>query len=414
MGDLFRGFRAEASYHREDGQEVLREFCRHGRLNQFVAPTSEDNRARELLQTFELIDEGLEELRMDLTKALKASLDSIKSLSSQRASAIAFLAQARQKHTQAAARELAAKLGTTLAKTPWTPQPQIDDRRASLRDFQAILNRLPRHAPGFQEWYSHTPNAQAYDKSQARIEQMLADLEVLEHSSEEHAKYTSARRDLAALKAQLEEAAVLPTEQRIHVRCGPPFSKTKTVKVFYTCTPRKPPSEIKPDDPAPPKTQIATVVCPSSLSVTTGLSYTGLEERDFQFIGSLEPGEEGEDPMLVQKVGTKESSDEQVSPVILGHTRFWTSRGRNLGLHASLGPILDFDNNEVKLGFATGVSLSLRDNWFLTLGLALGRETELDGDFELGSPKVGDLETPPTTSKWAETWFVGFSYKINQ
>lgn len=212
----------------------------------------------------------------------------------------------------------------------------------------------------------------------------------------------------------------MSTEQYIHVRCGRPFSKTKTVKVLYTCTPRKPPSEVKADDPKPTPVLLGTVVCPSALSVTAGLSVTGLKERNFQFVESVEPavldenGQEVSPAMLVERVGTSESSDEQVNPFTLGHVRFWDSRSRGLGLHASLGPLFDFDDNEVKLGFATGVSLSVRDNFFFTLGVALGRETHLDGGFELGDLKVGESMEIPTTSSWEQTYFVGVSYKVNQ
>ena len=80
----------------------------------------------------------------------------------------------------------------------------------------------------------------------------------------------------------------------------------------------------------------------------------------------------------------------------------------------SAGTVLDLDNPEsdLSLGYMLGLTLSIKDDFFVTVGKQAIRIPELAGGFALGDPVPQGLEEPPLEQEWDISWAVALTYKL--
>lgn len=112
----------------------------------------------------------------------------------------------------------------------------------------------------------------------------------------------------------------------------------------------------------------------------------------------------------MKRISTKTRSDPTVAATAVIHTELWSwrnevgaspsLRGTAIGVHFTAGAALQLDGgSDMPIRYLAGLSLSLQERLFLTVGWQLHRVTRLAGGFEDGQQVPDELASPPTRSE---------------
>jgi hypothetical protein len=155
--------------------------------------------------------------------------------------------------------------------------------------------------------------------------------------------------------------------------------------------------------PVDETTELVTVNCLSTLSITAGMGFTTLGDRVPAFVP---------DPNDTAKLRLGFSSHSAIRPLyaLQINSSVWPFR-KGIELHASLGAALaNSTDTGSTLGFTIGPSVSFRRRTvYLTPALHFGQESVFQTGFAEGSPKAS-LSAVPTRTHWkpALTFIVSF------
>ncbi len=292
-------------------------------------------------------------------------------------------------------------LATALAAANWPASETVKGLAARLAKLRKDVANLPRVEIGFADWYLVRTNAERFQALETRLEAMVKILDSLGAESPQRKDFTTLRQSLGdwdLILASLTSASAF--EERIPAACGFPFFKNK--ELAYKVARRDRLSDKK----EVKEQSLVTVACPSHLTISTGVGITGLEERDYAFVPSVDGDK------VVSRFGLENRSDQTLGLVALLNTRFKT--WGSYGLHVSAGPAFDFDSGAsgTQVGYLFGVSLSVKDDFFFTGGFQYGRVSTLAGGFTEGGVVPEGITEPPLQREWKTDWAFSVTYKI--
>lgn len=309
----------------------------------------------------------------------------------------------------------------------------------------AEIDALPKLA-GYHDWWHGCDVVRAVCNWE-REESAGLDLTALTEALPKYAMDEELEKAQADLRAELR--SWLPHLQSLSARsfeivhrvdCGFPFFASRTTKVHVVLVDR-----LETDGSKASRTvQVAEVECPSHFSVTAGVGAALIDERDFAFVAAPAPpppdggqaddeeggddengeddDEDGEDDDeggedegngLTKVFGFTNRSSEQINPTFLISTRL--IQCRTADLHLSFGTVLDLDrpDSSAVFGYLGGLTLSVKDQLFMTLGVQAQRVPELTGGFEIGKEVPPDLTEPPLEANWDFGPVLSVTYKVN-
>lgn len=312
-------------------------------------------------------------------------------------------------------------------QAPW-PQTDVDALAKNLRLIESELEKLPRRLPGFASWQATCDplkgvcNLGRYDSAENDVEALTEGLAVFAQGSDIWRAQNELRAGLQTWLPQLRSLQSARSFAKTHsVACDYPFFQSRTTTLQVVLTDRLEKDKSK----ATRTIQVAEIVCPSHFSVTAGVGVARIEERDIAFVSAPAPpppaedepeddGEEdGEENDLTKVFGFDNRSEEQINPTFLISTRL--CQNRTWELHVSFGTILDFDRpkESAVFGYLGGLTASIKDQLFVTLGVQAQRVPELAGGFVFGQEVPADLTAPPLEKDWDFGPVLAVTYKVN-
>lgn len=312
-----------------------------------------------------------------------------------------------------------AALETEIKANSWPSAAEVGKHRKKIEDIIRQLEELPiLKSSAFSEWINTEPplvNYVLYQDLKGKAPKLLTALASIAPGSEAQKGFAQLVKNLRDSDRVLADVTTADAFQKtIVVACGYPYFKNKTFEYKVTRIDRTI------SDPAKAKSveALITVECPSHFSISGGIGASEAEERDFAFVSARNDNGtpmNPQDDTLQTQFGLENSGDRQVNPLFLINTRLIrVDPKRAFNLHVSAGTVLDLDNPEsdLSLGYMLGLTLSIKDDFFVTVGKQAIRIPELAGGFALGDPVPQGLEEPPLEQEWDISWAVALTYKL--
>ncbi|HEY6115056.1 MAG TPA: hypothetical protein VI172_03775 [Candidatus Dormibacteraeota bacterium] len=287
----------------------------------------------------------------------------------------------------------------------WPPADDIRNARARLSAVAGQLRELPLREPGFSAWAQVANNRDDFRATLDLAAQLDKVLSALEPGSDKRKEFDAQVGKLAgwdSLLAQLTKPESF--KKTINADCGHLFDSNRSTVYKLTRVDRLE------ADPTKSKEELvlATVECPSSFSISAGVGVSGINETDIDLVSA--PGDATHP--TVNKIVYKDRGSEQVNPTFLTQTRL--TDWQRCNVHATAGTVIDVDNpsSKVAIGYLLGLSLSIRDKFYLTGGVQVGRVARLIDGVHSGDIAPEGLAEPPTERHWTGSWVVAASFKI--
>lgn len=290
----------------------------------------------------------------------------------------------------------------------WPKAARIDGARRTIDDLMQRLATLPEDQSDFQTWKSQSAShAEEFSTLKKRGDEISKALKSLEGTSDQRKAFDDSRRKLTGWDTVLATTSDAASyEQVVSTSCEQPFFKNKSVT--YTVQLR----DRLESDPkkAVSKQGLATVECRAAGSITGGVGFSRIPERDYAFVSSTDGSGN-----LTSVIGLEDDSETTVSPVFLLNVRLanFDSRGA-YAFHFGAGTALDVDHQDsgVRLGYILAPSFSFKNTVFVTLGAKISRINRLAGGFQIGDAVPMDLTEPPVTRDWDADYFFGVTFRM--
>jgi hypothetical protein len=290
----------------------------------------------------------------------------------------------------------------------WPSDKELEDTAALLAGKAKQLEELPFRERSFSEWAQLGNNRDEFRDLVQYSKQLGSVLATIAADSDKRKEFNSQRQKLIGWHSLLSQLTGNESfHSRITASCGYPFVSSKTTSFKVTKTDRLATDASK----ATQETTLVTVECPTAFTVSGGVGITGINETDIKLVSA--PNNSTENPTAtVTKIAFEDRGSEQVNPMFLINTRL--TDGIDCNWHASAGTVFDVDNpsSKVGIGYVLGLSLSLRENFFITGGIQLGRVARLTAGAKEGQVVPEGLAKPPTERHWTASWLFAASYKI--
>jgi hypothetical protein len=273
----------------------------------------------------------------------------------------------------------------------------------------------------FADWYSHCKDAydaltqqintdiqdaQAYISSSDKVGQLKSKLAIVKYW-DLHFSEIGLRRTMT--DPQINDADISAAfSTAIPVRCGTLFNMNSSTAVSVVTIDQTPTLEGN-NPTVNTQPSFVTVTCASPLSVSAGVAFSTIEQKEFAIIKSSG----GTNNTSVNKFGTINDSRLHPMPIGLVHLRLADWGNHKYAFHASFGVsgnIKGQDSGGSAAEFLPGVAFSFWRTMFLTLGPHIGTKAELAGGF-----KEGDLVPSDITSIQGQvkrSYTVGFGFAI--
>lgn len=153
---------------------------------------------------------------------------------------------------------------------------------------------------------------------------------------------------------------------------------------------------------------MVTFVCEPPISFSTGVFVSLLNEEEFDFRPKI--GKETGSLKVTDVIGFNNSSSFRVMPGAMVNVFVWQPR-YGIDVHCSFGALADFGGEQgTSLEFLLGPSLDIKKSVLFTAGIHVGRVSELQGGFNLGTPKVEGLDSVPIQKSYKVGLGFGISY----
>lgn len=273
----------------------------------------------------------------------------------------------------------------------------------------------------FGEWIAHCKDA--YD---GLTQQVNADVQDAQSYSSQSDKVNQLKSKLAIVKywrLHFEDVGLLGTmsddeitaanidgafSTAVSIRCGTLFNMNSSTAVSVVSIDEAPTL----DGGTPTvKTQPAflTVTCGSPLSVSAGIAFSTIEQKEFAILKS--PGGAGNPS--VNTFGTINDSRLHPMPMGMVHVRLADWGNHKFALHGSFGVagnIKGQGSGGSAAEFLPGVGISFWRTMYLSFGPHIGTKSELAGGFKEGDPVPSDITSIQGLVKHSYT--VGFGFAI--
>jgi len=148
-------------------------------------------------------------------------------------------------------------------------------------------------------------------------------------------------------------------------------------------------------------------VCPAAISVSAGIGFSSVKQRDFFFAPTVISGRN------TSVFALKDRSSARPLPLVLVNTRLCDFND-NLGLHFSTGVGVDLKTGQTgtEIDYVVGLSLLVRNQFFVTLGGNITRVPELIGGFQIGQEVPAGISEPPLQKNLRGGVAFTFTYRI--
>ena len=243
-------------------------------------------------------------------------------------------------------------------------------------------------------------------------------LAALSQISETGTKYTafhSAQQELNKWNQRMQRINQTACSQKedafsmdFDASCEFAFSQTKKNPVALLSIDHMPATT----DTKPQQVLDVTVECTSPFTVSAGVAFSSIQEREFAIV----PSSDGKNqPGVVNKFASTAKSSFHPLPLGMIHARLWEgtpdSWKENIGLHASFGMAGNFKSQSSggsDVEFLAGPSISLFRTMFLTPGLHIGHKVSIGGGFNEGDIVPATITQVPLQKSYK----VGFGFAI--
>ena len=289
-------------------------------------------------------------------------------------------------------------------------QIEVEAVASSLDQIELQLLALRAEAD-WESWYMDAENKLSYDSWFASIREFQTSVRSFGQGSERETNFRTAQAKLRPWNPILQNLSTGEGAftHSVRVGCGFAFAQTKSTKVEIIKRDRSM------EDASESREEIVTVECTTPLSISGGIGFSSINEKDIAFVQSKKETTDADGQTTttaVNQFGVENQSDVRTVPLLLLNTRIIEKGG--FGLHASAGTAVDIKTGEAgtDIEFVFGPSVSLWRSLFLTLGWHRGRAAELAGGFEIGQEVPSSVSAPPLQKSWQDGFVFAFTYKI--
>ncbi|HTT32498.1 MAG TPA: hypothetical protein VMH48_02755 [Methylomirabilota bacterium] len=143
-----------------------------------------------------------------------------------------------------------------------------------------------------------------------------------------------------------------------------------------------------------------TVTCTSPFSLSAGVAFSSIEQREFAIVQSAPPAGS---TTLVNKFGYSAKSAFHPLPLAMAHMRFYESDSHRYAVHATFGVAANIQGSNAggsNAEYLPGLSFSLFRTMYLTAGVHIGKQASLAGGFNVGDVVPAGITSPPLQTSY--------------
>lgn len=291
------------------------------------------------------------------------------------------------------------------------PYTTIDSLNGKLNILRNKLTVLPTASSDWASWSAIVGNLSAYNSAVIRVNELLSGVADLASSiNTSFTNFTTVQQQLNSWRDRFNSILAegpVAFKYKQTVTCSFAFDNTKETKLQLVSIDRfaAPGSQ-------PSTQELVTVTCSSPFSVSGGVGFSTIDERDIVFVPSNKTDNTG----FPEKVfGYQSHSAARPIPLLLLNVRIWEPKDW-FSLHISGGAAVDVKNGEAgsDVEYVVGPSFAFRRSLFVTTGLHLGRTTTIskESGFNVGDVVPSGLAAPPLEKRWTPAFVVALTWKI--
>jgi hypothetical protein len=191
------------------------------------------------------------------------------------------------------------------------------------------------------------------------------------------------------------------------VQCGVLFNKNKQTAVKLVLTDRITLFDFQTPQPQT-KDAFVTVECGSPFSISAGVGFSTILDREFALVKSAPPAGQTES---VIRFGESTHSRIHPLPLAMVHARFREWADHRYAAHAAFGVAANIkgqNSGGSNAEYLAGLSFSFFRTLYLTGGLHIGQSAELGGGFKVGDPVPTDVTEAPIQKSYK----AGFGFAV--
>jgi hypothetical protein len=262
-------------------------------------------------------------------------------------------------------------------------------------------------AAAWQEWFTQCGGESRYKLLQDQLAKLEADALQMASGSDEAQKIAKKAGLLKYWQNVISGLDEKAFQVQAEAGCGVLFNRNKQTAIKLVLTDRvvlfdgqTPAQQVK--DP------LVTVECASPFSISAGVGFSTIEDREFSLVKSAPPPGQ---PNSVLRFGESTRSPVHPMPLAMAHARVYDWDSDKYALHASFGVAAAIKGQNAggsNAEYLTGLSLSFFRTIYLTGGLHIGQQAKLAGGFNVGDIVPPDITEPPVQKGYK----VGFGFAV--
>ena len=290
--------------------------------------------------------------------------------------------------------------------------PKFEDRLTYVRGladnleaFRLARYQRPTTPPAgttytFADFVQVASNMAAYTDLKAELQQLETDVRAALTDAARFQTFQKRVGTLAYWNGVLSSTTKTSFFITHEVTSGTLFNFTKHKKIQLATQDRLPTLQQQPV-PASATSDLITVDFGNPFSISGGVAFSSIGEREFAIVDSPGPPNTSTmppTPTSIKTFGITNKSTFHPVPIGIVHGRLTQWGNGNVGLHASFGIDGKFQPDNAGgsgVEFLTGISLSLRRFAYFTVGWHLGRTSRLTGGFKVGDQVPSGISSPP-------------------
>lgn len=195
--------------------------------------------------------------------------------------------------------------------------------------------------------------------------------------------------------------------RQAEVHCGVLFNRSEQTVLKLILTDRTAAFDSQTPQPQT-RDNLLTVSCSSPFSISAGAAFSTIHNQQFAVVKSAPTTVGGNS---VNTFGL--TSDSRINPyaIAMAHARLYDWSENRYALHYSFGvgaSVKSQDSGGSNAEFLTGLTLSFLRTIYVTVGLDVGKKSQLIGGFAVGGLVPSDVTSPPVSSSYRP----GFGFAI--
>ena len=223
-------------------------------------------------------------------------------------------------------------------------------------------------------------------------------------------EWRRAENQIAKVAAHLRAAAAAKPGISESITCGFRPRKEELTLLVFDLFPLDEADEKETKEAIAKELPMVTFVCEHTLSFSTGVFISTLDEKEFAF-RPMVGGEEG-NPTATDVIGFNNRSSFRMMPGVMVNMLVWQP-SYSFDVLLSFGALADFGGEQgTALEFIAGPSFGINKSALFTVGAHVGRVLDLQGGFKIGTPKIEGHDSVPTQKSYRVGLGFGISYNF--